>query len=1765
MAGGVDYSALRARTMGSGNDEEAVTVNTRALIDKVLARYSGEWTVLRELLQNAADASAKKISIKFETIPSATVPLPQSTNTTSSLKHTLSHHTLRRLIVTNDGQPFNDNDWSRLKRIAEGNPDETKIGAFGVGFYSVFADCEEPFVSSGKEAMAFYWKGNSLFTRRLQLDPSEASPKTSFVLDYRNSTSPIPALLPLCQFLASSLTFVGIENVELLLDEWKIFSLCKKTAPSVDIAIPKDVETKTGEGMMKILSVTREVAQLDGSWMNIVGWKRARNASGLFEGQRGADNAPSLKSFFSRLAGNNNAPEKATRSSTPVPNTADEDLSIQSSSSVFLYSNTATTRTSTTHSFNQELERATKKPPPKTTKLAVLTSSYEAEVASSGAKTRAASGSLDVFANVLPSRSGRIFIGFSTHQTTGLSAHISAPSIIPTVERESIDLNARWVRTWNLEILRAAGIVCRIAWANEMALVRDRVVRAASDAGKSKIRREHISGVVQDATHTTNQFSFSESTPLSQVGQVIEDSFWTCSKKASIDVLSTCGVLPSHAIRIAPKDLSFMEGIPVLPDELVEGAKAFVTKLTDFGLVTEVSVTDIKKALESNALSSKQLGEFLAWLSSKAQSGDIEGKTVQSLLDVAVANNEGPDGTSTQVLVLGEIKTYLTATKIPVDMPVPGTVMPFKFTKTLTRHELEAIGWSELQIIPWVRWLLENARDRSILNETQDITLSPAFAAQVMPVLSKQWDGLSQSSKGTLVELLETRPVIPTRLGMKKPPETYFPSVQLFDDLPLVKGLNGVKEKFLMALGVRKTVELGVVFDRLLSASPDYPRDKTVTSQGSHVALIRYLASVKDDIPSKDIQRLRTTPVCPAELRGEVAGPTRQRFVVSELFEPKSTLRELGLPILYWPDAYRPNSPEGRFLSMLGLKTFPPVAEMIEIMAQAAKSGDMALRDNALGYFLASHHVNGYAAFDHAGVMTTYLPVQGSDKLSRPGRCFTDEGASLLGFDILRRDLQPHAQKFGVRTHPPMDECVAILIQKPPTTHREARIMFTYFAGRLAEINASYADILGQSNIVPTTRSSEKAPLLRHIPPRNCFLGESDTYRDIFDFVDFGQEANAFLVKCGSKNEPTNLEVARMLVKEPARISAAFQNAEKYLNLLRRLAHSVSTLKRDTELFREMKRAPFLLASKDLAVPSTAQAKSQNMVEEVDDYDDESQGIREWQLTSAQNAIIVDEFVSFNLFKSDILAAPQEERLEEFYYSLGTPLLSTLVEESARHSAILPDQKGASRLQKQIFERCKLFLHEQPQDHIKHDAKWLEKNLKVQAVQSISLRRSLKARNVSHVEKRSAVVTHANREYILWITAGSTDLYQVSQALVHLLLSRPKVHSAITLEMLLSRDLLELRARGFNVSRILRQKAAEARMAEGRRQQQLEEERARINREEAAWKEAQEQSNGQNANVPGGFPDSPDAKSAALTTQDVDESPFSDGSIRRPGGLFSNLTRRFGLDDGGRASRHIQSLMGNNTATSTSHNDARSAQGELPPPPYSASDPQGSKGQTTQPVTAPHHLQQNLLSAIQKSRPHNSNELFSRGESTQVKETTSYCDDHPSHDLAFVATATSGIQIFVSKTTANSSSFLSDNLQGLNEFSAVLVDIAAIFAMRKESINIFFDANGKTIGFNRNGSIFCNYLYFQQLHQVKVMQDGGKTDALVYWWVIVCHELAHNLVEDHSSNHSYYTEGFVQQYFGKVMARIADYPQAKLSGNVPRLAAQAHREDSLLD
>jgi hypothetical protein len=1004
----MDYSRLKAAALRDGADEEAVTVDTRALIDKVLARYSGEWTTLRELIQNAADAQATTVKVKWETLPSVHIPMPTSTNSSELLKHAITNHTLRRLVVQNNGQPFTKTDWGRLKRIAEGNPDETKIGAFGVGFYSVFADCEEPFISSGDEAMAFYWKGNALFTKKTILPEDQRSSDTAFVLDYRNTTTPLPNLLSVSQFLATSLTFVALQQIEFWIDDWKILSLHKKSSPSVDVPIPRDMETKTKEGIMKVSTVDRTSTQIDAAFMSVVGWKPKAVASAA----KAVDNygstvseMPSLRSFFSRLS--SSATQAAVRTKAQKEEIAAqeaiaEDVTKRCTSTIFLRVTAAAIKTSVTASFAAELERATKKPPPKVTKLAILTSSYDETMASevsssSGAISKAA----DVFASVLPSKKpgGRIFIGFPTTQTTGAGMHISAQSVIPTVEREAIDLNARWVRTWNVEMLRAAGILTRLAFANEMAELGMKIQRAAESP--NKLTPAIIAAHMPEALHVLQTFTFVDSTPSGQVAQIIEESFWTSFRRPSIEVYSSRGVMLTSKVRIDLDELNkFVDSIPVIPKELKD--IPFVKKLIDFGLINAVTVEDIRQELEAKAMNRDQLIYFVKWAAKKALSGELDPPSKSRLLEVAVATiTEGGDQGG--IIALGTITNYQSQSKIPASLPIPPSTIPVAFTSTCTEPELQALGWEPLGIVPWLRFLIESAPHKP---DEENITKSSAFAEQILLVLSRNWESLSPNARNTVVTLLQPISVIPTKLGMRKPTESFFRTVKLFDDLPTIEGCHNLKDKFLSALGVRKTVDLDTIFTRLLNPSA------SGSTKWSHMELIKYLASVKDDIPADDLKKLKGTKFCPAEAGAKGMEPTQataQLFKVSELFEPKDTLRALGLPILQWPGppgSYRSSSPEGRFLSTLGLRPYPAVPELVEMMC----STDLSLRRQAMTFFVINYHIHGYNSFNLSGSQRAFLPIEGSDKkLVSPLGCFTNANASVLGFDILKKELHEHA------------------------------------------------------------------------------------------------------------------------------------------------------------------------------------------------------------------------------------------------------------------------------------------------------------------------------------------------------------------------------------------------------------------------------------------------------------------------------------------------------------------------------------------------------------------------------------------------------------------------------------------------------------------------------------------------------------------------------------------------------------------------------------
>jgi len=140
-------------------------------------------------------------------------------------------------------------------------------------------------------------------------------------------------------------------------------------------------------------------------------------------------------------------------------------------------------------------------------------------------------------------------------------------------------------------------------------------------------------------------------------------------------------------------------------------------------------------------------------------------------------------------------------------------------------------GWEELSIHDWVKHICTTPPT----SPSFDIEKSSDFAAVVLGTTSKNWDAIPAQERTDIISLLASKKCMPTiKRGLMKPGDTYFHTVKVLPDLPLVESLKGVKEKFLEQLGVRKVVALQLIFDRLGEGGA-----------WSHIDGIKYLASVQ--------------------------------------------------------------------------------------------------------------------------------------------------------------------------------------------------------------------------------------------------------------------------------------------------------------------------------------------------------------------------------------------------------------------------------------------------------------------------------------------------------------------------------------------------------------------------------------------------------------------------------------------------------------------------------------------------------------------------------------------------------------------------------------------------------------------------------------------------------------------------------------------------------------------------------------------------------
>jgi hypothetical protein len=376
-------------------------------------------------------------------------------------------------------------------------------------------------------------------------------------------------------------------------------------------------------------------------------------------------------------------------------------------------------------------------------------------------------------------------------------------------------------------------------------------------------------------------------------------------------------------------------------------------------------------------------------------------------------------------------------------------------------------------------------------------------------------------------------------------------------------------------------------------------------------------------------------------------------------------------------------------------------------------------------------------------------------------------------------------------------------------------------------------------------------------------------------------------------------------------------------------------------------------------------------------------------------------------------------------------------------------------------------------------------------------------------------LSHNRKETVLFITQRP-DLYEVSRCIIPILLSKPKQHDVLALEMVLDSDLRRLRNKGYNVDRILRQQERQARVAEEeRRQQQVEEEKQLALRERERHGQTSalpapppystEPESDHHVKMPGAFePDSPP--------------PPPPKQPKEPKGLLDQVTNWSRHFTGHReGSTQLGGHSNNSIREPTPHQDV---------------------------VNSQRRTEANLQNAIRACRSYNSSSVFSPPTTAEVEAAQgSYCDATPAQNLTQVSTTAPGVKFFLAKELVSQAASLQhENATGIDSFSLLLLDLAGIFSLPGQNIHMFMDPSTSTIAFNLNGALFFNFNYFQKLHLPGFKTSRDNTiDAIAYWWVTLCHELAHNLAKTHSAEHSFYMESFASQYFAKAMARAMQY------------------------
>lgn len=1182
---------------------------------------------------------------------------------------------------------------------------------------------------SGDRCLAFFWQGDQLYARPgpVNQEPIGGSEWTSIFLKLREPIA-LPGPDEFANFICKSLLFTeSTETVRVLLDEELLFECSKKrSAPASLPIVPSRLLLSCSSkpsALFNLQGIQSQAVQLNLDKRYVSETSSRRSSTGLLSG---------LWNMAKELA-----KSKQVRLD-------EERMRAPGVFSLFLHIIIGDVKVTAKSSFATAMERSTKKSPPSRLQILLLYTSYDELLASS--QTSASTGCPHPALNgVLPTGhgAGKIFIGFETHQTTGLAVHVAAP-FIPTVERESLDFVDKTLALWNEELLRISG----------------KIVRLVYEVEAQSLQKFHPQGSLPPATsaywdrarYVYDAFGVQQSTPSALVAYSIEEELFMSTKATQLSIASTIGVVPAPQIRTIPVGLeSFIKKLP----RMIDTSSPFTLALGRHIQVPPASFREIVTSINAELLGDDEIRACMAWIITYARIHGISARDFHSML-LSISVRVG-GATTSERAPLAQVTHYpcLELLQDP-SIPLPPTCLCPILLDAGSSHEIAAtFNLRELSVAEWTKFVV----DSNYVADDVD------RAETILSFLAKCFGRLSESERESIASTITTSPLIPTLNGLRKPIEVFLEDVKLFGGQDLatinIRNRRVINDAFLMALGVRSHVEVSQIFAGLGAMKWD------------HRQLIKYLVRFRSQLSADELNKLREAAIFPA------IGLGGKSYKLSELFMDDPMVKFLGLPVLDWKEG-RPPSPTSEstiFMVSLGLNTVPPW----NILLKRIGSVEVSDRGTIFRYFVDHYQSDYHGSFDPKAANFDYLPLVGTNSLGRPENSYLDEGLLYLGFPVLLPELRPYAAIFGVRERPPSSVITKQLTDRHFALQDFPKLL-AYLSSIVSHFNSGDYFQLSSTAFIPLGEGTYYRPIDLFFSKGPFDLGDNN----VFPTIDLGHEARPFLRACGVQEEPKANHLVRRLEQDAPSILARM-GGDSYLSLLRWIAIQLE-LHPDRQALETLAKYPLLLGV-DYGLGTSEDSEKAK--------EDELLTGR-YVLARAEDLFIVDDTVAQQIFKC--LSVPLDTTLETFYRRLGSRLLSRCVKRQWKFVGQPLSTETSTRLQQLIITRAPLLVSTPSASQPHAQSLVRLTNLQVATVEGITINRSFQG----SVHDQPATACLKSQQLLL--VTDRFDFFDVASLLSPIIYVESRLTDSLLIANLLSSSLASLRSKGFPVDRLLQAK-----------------------------------------------------------------------------------------------------------------------------------------------------------------------------------------------------------------------------------------------------------------------------------------------------------------------------------------------------------------------